>query len=155
MKISRSLIYPSLFFFTISQYPNTEYRCHLKSTIRFEVITILIRIPRHWQENIDKNNKELSRFILWKKKPKQPNLGKLNSFFSRKTDGKRTWRGGNWAEGAACSRSFVDEWRRSVQLLISCSFAIVALNWERESQFQREKERRRGFTGISFPKALT
>lgn len=36
---------------------------------------------------------------------------------------KKTWRGGNWAEGAACSRSFVEECSRSVQPTKS-SFAM-------------------------------
>ena len=39
----------------------------------------------------------------------------------------RTWRGGNWAEGAACSSSFEDEWRRSFQLPMSASLAIIAV----------------------------
>lgn len=37
-----------------------------------------------------------------------------------------TWRGGNWAEGAACSTSLDDDWRRSVQLLISASVVILS-----------------------------
>lgn len=41
-----------------------------------------------------------------------------------------TWSGGNWAEGAACSRSFEEEWRSSLHPLMSTSFAIVALNFE-------------------------
>jgi len=49
---------------------------------------------------------------------------------------RRTWRGGNWEEGAACSRSLVEEWRRSVHPLISWSFAILieSLSFRRTQQ---------------------
>jgi len=52
------------------------------------------------------------------------NRTNLKRWTSKPAERGRTWRGGNWEEGAACSRSFDEEWRRSVQPLISWSFAI-------------------------------
>jgi hypothetical protein len=50
-----------------------------------------------------------------------------------------TWRGGNWAEGAACSRSLEEECSRSVQLAKS-SFAM---NLQRTSELNDAMRRRR------------
>lgn len=50
-----------------------------------------------------------------------------NKHEERGRGAERTWRGGNWAEGAACSRSLVEEWSRSVQLPMSPSLAIASL----------------------------